>query len=63
VLADTQARLRGRAARSQNRAGRTTFSAKNVPSTTPRQTDRDQQSSFGFQDVITAYPVRILGRL
>jgi hypothetical protein len=31
----------------------TTFSKANVPSTTPSQTDRDQQSSFGIQDVIT----------
>ena len=31
----------------------TTFSAKNLPSTTPEQTDQDLQSSFGFQDVIT----------
>jgi iron complex outermembrane receptor protein len=31
----------------------TSFSSKNVPSTTPEQTDRDQQSSFGVQDVIT----------
>jgi iron complex outermembrane recepter protein len=31
----------------------TTFSAKNIPATTPQQSDRDQQSSFGVQDVIT----------
>ena len=31
----------------------TTFSTKNVPSTTPRQEDRDQQASFGAQDAIT----------
>lgn len=31
----------------------TTFNTKNVASTTPEQTDRDQQSSFGIQDVVT----------
>lgn len=31
----------------------TTFSRANVPTTTPVQTDRDRQSSFGIQDAIT----------
>lgn len=31
----------------------TTFSTKNIPSATPQQQDRDQQSSYGVQDVIT----------
>ncbi len=31
----------------------TIFSAKDIPSATPRQEDRDRQSSFGIQDVIT----------
>ena len=31
----------------------TTFSKANVAATTPSQTDRDRQSSFGIQDVIT----------
>jgi iron complex outermembrane receptor protein len=31
----------------------TTFSSNNIPTTTPEQSDRDRQSSFGIQDVIT----------
>jgi hypothetical protein len=31
----------------------TTFSRTNVASTTPSQTDRDRQSSFGIQDIMT----------
>src|SRR5215813_13107622 len=31
----------------------TTFAPSNIPTTTPAQSDRDQQSSFGIQDVIT----------
>ena len=31
----------------------TTLSTSRIPSTTPRQEDKDLQSSFGFQDVIT----------
>jgi iron complex outermembrane receptor protein len=31
----------------------TTFNATNTPSTTPQQSDRDRQYSFGMQDVIT----------
>src|SRR5215471_1415947 len=31
----------------------TTFSSKNIPTTTPEQTDRDQQASFGVEDTIT----------
>ena len=31
----------------------TTFSAANAATTTPTQTDRDRQASFGFQDIVT----------
>ena len=31
----------------------TTFSTKSIPTTTPQQTDRDQQSSFGIEDAIS----------